>query len=405
MATRYLAVVVLVLVTILCAREPRAQSAQKAAGVAVRVAETSGIRRNEYPVRATISVPQGVIRDASSARLLLTDKEVPAQYTAMATWPDGSIRSLDIDFNASFNPLETREYRVEYGSEVTRATAPAGRGGLTVTDEADSIQSGSIKFNKRGSPLLMSANYRAELIGSGKNGFVVTDTSGGRHELSTAQPLQVEIRKRGPLVVAIAYSGRLSLDASYAVPFTLTLEMPNSKAWLKWTAEVTDQSKRVQSIGIETPFSFGAFPFLWDVGTGNDTYGAFRNAKEAAAFTQVVEPSPKGASRWKIDTMLQGEMRPYETSLATSPIAKGWGHFMGPNHAVAFAIQDFTTTSGTYTIAFDGQGQSSFSIAHAGAPPTRRLVLYQHFVSTPVPIGAVTSPASMVQPPMVTVGK
>jgi hypothetical protein len=405
MAKASLAVVVIVLVAFVQAGEPRAQGAQKATSVAVRVAETSGIRRNEYPVRATISVPQGALRDAGSARLLLTDKEVPAQYTAMSTWPDGSVRSLDVDFNASFNPLETREYRVEYGSEVTRAAAPAGRGGLSVTDDTDAIQSGSIKFNKRGSPLLLSANYRAELIGSGKNGFVVTDASGGRHELSSAQPLQVDIRKRGPLVVAIAYSGRLPIDASYAVPFTLTLEMPNSKAWLKWTAEVTDQSKRIQSIGIETPFSFGAFPLLWDVGTGNDTYGAFRNAKEAAAFTQVVEPSPKGASRWKVDTMVQGGMRPYETSLAPSTISKGWGHFQGPNHAVAFAIQDFATTTGTYTIAFDGQGQSSFSIAHAGSPATRRFVLYQHFVSTPVPIGAVTSPASMVQPPVVTVGK
>src|SRR5262245_36619892 len=95
-----LSVVVLVLVALLHAREPRAQSAQKAAGVAVRVAETNGIRRNEYPVRATINVPQGVIREASNARLLLMDKEVAAQYTAMSTWPNGSIRSLDVDFNA-----------------------------------------------------------------------------------------------------------------------------------------------------------------------------------------------------------------------------------------------------------------------------------------------------------------
>jgi hypothetical protein len=382
-------------------------SAQKSASSLIRVTESAGIRRNEYPIRATLSLPQGALDGASHARLKLGEADVTAQYTAASAWSDGSVRSLEVDFNASFNPSETREYRVEYGPAMT-STAPAGRG-LSVVEADDTIQVGSLRFNKRGAPLLLSANYRNEFIGKGSNGIAVVDANGARHDLSTSTDLKVDIRKRGPLMVAIQYSGTLPI---YATPFTLLLEMPNSKAWLKWTFEVTDSAKRVRALEISTPFAFGAFPWLWDVGTQNDSYGAFRSAMDAVLFTQVIDPQSKGATGWNIETRVQGQMRPYETSSTPSRpgpsgpgtmIAKGWGHFQGPNIAVAFAIGNFGTVPGTYTIGFDGQGQSTFTFAQTGNVTTRRLVLYQHYVSTPVPIGAVTSPASMVNPPTVVV--
>ena len=46
----------------------------------------------------------------------------------------------------------------------------------------------------------------------------------------------------------------------------------------------------------------------------------------------------------------------------------------------------------------------------AGQAPAKpavhpQLAIYQHFVATPVPIGAVTSPVSMLNPLMVTIAK
>jgi hypothetical protein len=292
---------------------PRGLSAQKPASSLIRVTESAGIRRNEYPIRATLSLPQGALDSASHARLKLGEADVTAQYTAASAWSDGSVRSLEVDFNASFNPSETREYRVEYGPAIT-STAPAGRG-LSAVEADDTIQVGSLRFGKRGAPLLLSANYRNEFIGKGSNGIAVVDANGARHDLSTSTDLKVDIRKRGPLMVAIQYSGTLPI---YATPFTLLLEMPNSKAWLKWTFEVTDSAKRVRALEISTPFAFGAFPWLWDVGTQNDSYGAFRSAMDAVLFTQVIDPQSKGATGWNIETRVQGQMRPYETSSTPS---------------------------------------------------------------------------------------
>ena len=56
---------------------------------------------------------------------------------------------------------------------------------------------------------------------------------------------------------------------------------------------------------------------------------------------------------------------------------------------------------GEYTILLNGQGQASYRFAPAATATTHSLIVYQHFVSTPVAIGAATSPASMLQPPHV----
>lgn len=374
-------------------------AAQTARSFSVRVSETMGINRNQYPVRATVPLPQGSITETGQARLRLKDADVPAQLTAMAKWPDGSIRTLDVDFNVSLAPSEAREYALEYGGA---AAAPAAGRGLTVTDDAAAIGFSSVKLGKSGSPLVTSANYaKTELIGQGSNGLAVVDATGGRHDLSSAQNLTVEILKRGPLMVAVQYAGTLPIDAKYGVPFTLLVEMPNSKSWVKYSADITDSERRVKTVALETPLSLGAFPWVWDVGTGTDTYGSIRNAMDGMVFTQLIARTPPTASNWKVETRAQGELRPYE--VGPGAVAKGWGHMVGSTAAVAYALEGFISTQGTQVVSFNGQGQASFSISAADGATAHRLRLYQHFVSTPVAIGAATSPASMVNPPSVTV--
>ena len=86
----------------------------------------------------------------SNARLKLTD-DVIAQFTAETSWDDGSVRALSVDFNVSLGPAERRRYVLEYGADV-KSAAPAGRG-LAVTEDADAIQVGSLRFGRSGAPL------------------------------------------------------------------------------------------------------------------------------------------------------------------------------------------------------------------------------------------------------------
>jgi hypothetical protein len=69
---------------------------------------------------------------------------------------------------------------------------------------------------------------------------------------------------------------------------------------------------------------------------------------------------------------------------------------------VAFAIPDFGAEAGTYTCTVDGSGQLSFRFAPERPLPHLQLTVYEHFVTTPVQVGAVTSPVSMLNPLVVS---
>jgi hypothetical protein len=302
---------------------------------------------------------------------------------------------VDVDFNVSIGPGESRTYQLEYGGDV--AATPITRG-LAVTETADAIQVGNVRFAKSGSPLVLSASYvKSEFIGKGANGLAVVDAAGARHDLSTAQQLSVELQKRGPLSVVVRYAGRLPFDAGYSASFAVVLEMPNSKSWVKMSATVQDPGRRVRRIAFDSPLAFTAFPWTWDFATDSNTYGAFRSATDAAVLTQTV--TTKGAAGWMVETGAEDKLQPYERSVGgRSPLANGWGHVLDARGAVAFAVDRFGRDPGTYSIALNGHGQATFSFAPAQPATEHRLTVYQHFVSTPVPIGAATNPTAMLNP-------
>ncbi len=364
------------------------------------VRETAGIRRTEYPVSVRIMLPRGALADAAHARLTSNSAEVPAQFTASTTFDDGSVQALDVDFNASLDPEEDRRFELQFGPAVT--AAPITARGLTVTEQPDAIVVGNLTFSKKGSPLLTSVSYRGEGIGGGANGLTLTDSAGRRHDLSKAQDARLDIVKRGPLLVVLRYSAGIPMDDGTIVPVDLLLEMPNSKSWLKTTATVTDRGRKLRDIAIERPYTFSGFPALWDFGTDSGTYGVFRAATDTVALTQTATAA--GPSGWRIETGTGTALRPFETSAgARNKNASGWGHVQDAKAAVAFAVARFGRDAATYTITLAGSGQATFRVSPAAPTGQHQIVLYEHFVSTPVAVGAATNPTAMVTPPSVTI--
>jgi hypothetical protein len=360
--------------------------------VNVQVRETAGIRRTAYPVNARVPLANGALKDSAHARLLYGDRAVPAQVAAESKWPDGSIQWLDVDFNASIAPLEEQTYRVEYGDTITAESVPPG---LIASQTPDGIQIGSVHFSESASPLVLSLHYRQEDLGTGPNGFIVTDDKGVIHDLKSASAT-VEIVKPGPLYVVIKYAGSVRIDEKYAARFTIRAEMPNSKTWIKYAASVEDPARRLREISFAMPFSFGAYPWLWDFGTGSWSYGSFRSATDSVTMTQLVKLNE---NRWQIETGTNGQEQPYEVAAGgRRKIAEGWGHFQDAKEVVAFGFENFGTQPGAYSISLDGQGHSLFRFVPAGPAARRELTIYQHHVASPAQIGAATSPASMLSP-------
>ncbi|HEX6896518.1 MAG TPA: hypothetical protein VF146_14665 [Bryobacteraceae bacterium] len=365
--------------------------AQTSGSVPLHVKEAGGIRRTAFPVNARIPFGRGVLADSDHVRLVFSGSEVPAQYTAETRWPDGSVQWLDADFNVSIGPKETRTYTLEYGPDVRVQAATRG---LSVTEDADSFVVGNVRFSKSGAPLIASVKYRAEDIGTGQNGFAVTDSAGSAHDVSHVESLKTAILKRGPMYVVLEYSGRIPVDAGYSAPFVIRVEMPNSKSWIRVSAKVQDPGKRLRDVSFQTPFAFSGLPLIWDFGTEKWTYGSVRTQQESVTLSQTVK-TPEQAE-WSVTTGPHGQEQLYDTSIKGRPVT--WGHLQDAKEAVAFAIENVGVIPGTYQFRIEGDGQTSVRFAPAEPAGELDLTVYEHFVPPPVQIGAATSPASALSP-------
>ena len=356
-----------------------------AQAIGIQVEESAGIRRTAFPVGARVHFGQGILREPGNARLTLGDTEMPAQYSTEALWPDGTVEWLDVDWNASIGPEETQEYALEYGPDVHAAPPPRG---LSVTEDADGIQVGNVRFSKSGSPLVLSVKYRGEEIGSGMNGIFMT-TDAGPAKISS---LKAQIVKRGPLLVVIRYSGDLIVDSTYRAPLLLTVSMPNSKTIVKISAAVKDPGRRLREIAIETPFAFGPLPWVWDFGTTRWTYGSLRNAADSVTLLQTV------SGDWTVRTS-----QLYEKSTTERDEPVQWGHIQDGKEVVAFGVERPSQQTGTWRMDLRGDGQAAFSFAPATPSTHHEIAVFEHFVMAPVQIGAATSPSALLHPLKVTV--
>jgi hypothetical protein len=374
---------------------PRAQSGNS---MDLRVVESAGIRRNNYPAGTRIHLLRGVLGDTAHARLLSDGKEVAAQFGAESSYPDGSVQWLTVDFNVSLGPHEEAVFKLEYGGTVKAEAAPRG---LAVAQDANGIQVGNVRFSATGAPLVLSVKYRQEDIGQGMNGFAIVSVDGASYDATKAQQVKAEVAKRGPFLAMIRYTGQIPLTGDYAVGYLTTVEMPNSKSWMKVTTTIADPAKRIREMSFHTPLSLGAQPWAWDFGTGSWSYGLLRSPTESVTLSQAV--GTRQATKWEIRTGPKGKEQLYETNAGRRPnLAEGWGHIQDQKEVVAFAIPDFGAEAGTYTSTIDGNGQLSFRWAPARPLPHLQLTVYEHFVTTPVQVGAVTSPASMLSPLVVS---
>ena len=91
----------------------------------ITVTEPTGVARADWPVTSGIPLPRGQVRHARHSALFNSDgKQVPLQAEVLGRWPDGSIRWLLIDFQATLAPHQSRRYVLRHGPGVTRKPVP-----------------------------------------------------------------------------------------------------------------------------------------------------------------------------------------------------------------------------------------------------------------------------------------
>jgi hypothetical protein len=81
-----------------------------------------------------VPIPRGELAGSEHCRLLDAQGQVvPAQFTGLGFWPDGSIKWLLVSF---VHPGGSPDYTLEYGQAVS---TPAVTGGIAVEETADGL--------------------------------------------------------------------------------------------------------------------------------------------------------------------------------------------------------------------------------------------------------------------------
>ena len=338
-----------------------------------RVRETAGLRRFGYPVRASFK------SDAGPLQLLENGKPIPAQFTAL----DGH---MEVDFNVSLGPGETRDYRVEKGESTTGAGVSVSqtdgvfvvRHGLEF-DVPDNllgflkqVTSGKLSYLRPGSQGL-SLNYKDD----------TEFRSGGIGHWG--EKTKARVTKRGPLVGGLRFESTEGLRSDRTVKSVVDMDFPRSKAWIEVRWKVEDPERLVTGMIADVNLLIEGPPTLVDFGANDTVYAALKPAQRF-----VLSSSAPG---WFVH--LNDE--PYASS--TKSPAEGWAHVMDSQRATAVAVSGFGDETRDYIdVSADGRLRIRRDFPGGGE---RSLHFWLHFVTMPVQVGAATSPQAMQNPLLV----
>jgi hypothetical protein len=200
--------------------------------------ESAGVDRQGEAVRAGLPFPPGALYKTICARVVLSDgREVPSQRSALAHWPDGSIRWLELIFEPSVVAGGVGYYRVEFSPRIrpARIARPlvavrekgviavnTGRIKLEVDEGRGALQAwldrdGDGRFSRE----------EQVLVGPGIESFVELDAlAAGAAEggFSGAPTGAAELEEAGPLRAAIVWRGWHVGAGGRVCPYTLRLE-------------------------------------------------------------------------------------------------------------------------------------------------------------------------------------
>jgi hypothetical protein len=266
-------------------------------------------RRGE-PVSCGIPWPRGVLTDP--ARLWLSDSRGQAavlQSRVLDRWPDGSVRWLLLDWQAT-----------DLGGTTATLFAPGPPGmpvGSRLKVERPTgeivIDTGAARFRLRSGgrfPFESVTVANAEMIDPSRSGFRVEDDKGGRHA-PVADEMTVEAD--GPVRATVHMKGKLAAKGENLADFGLRLHFFAASATVRFVLTIANARKAEHPGG------------LWGLGNGGSVY--LRDASFAFALPIAFDQSVARASA-EIDQPLEASALPVEIYQDSS----GGENWKGSNH-------------------------------------------------------------------------
>lgn len=178
----------------------------------------AGPAAERVPLRTGVPFPRGVLSDLSRLRLETGDgQEVPAQFDAIARWPDGSVKVALTHLVGNLGIAKS--YRVAYGPGVARAALPRNVAVSGSPATEITVDTGLVRFavSPKGliTKLWRDANGNGameageQLIDAGDM-FVVNAFDNQEYTASAATDAVVTVEENGPMRAVIKAQGSLT---------------------------------------------------------------------------------------------------------------------------------------------------------------------------------------------------
>jgi hypothetical protein len=219
----------------------------------------------------------------------------------------------------------------------------------------------------------------------------------------------VEITRDGPLAIGLRSREPIALPGSLPLPSTIELTFPSSKSWIETSWTIEDPKTQIERMGVDFVLQLDGQPTLWDCGAHSTIYGTLRG-EELMTF-ESGGPAPQSGStpEWVIRHGTADKLRAFAAAeRGAGHAAEGWMHIMDSKRCTAMAVSEFGRRGPGVVDRFElhAGGHLVFERRFLsektgpGAPkePKKTLRFWLHFVTTPVQVGAVTSPQSMLAP-------
>jgi hypothetical protein len=154
-----------------------------------------------WPVRSGAPIPRGELASAGNVQVLNEAGEaIGAQSRAMATWPDGSVKWLFVDFAHDFSRNAAGRYRIRYGNRVQPAAAKE-RVEISASDAGLEVNTGAIRFLVPKARFGMVENVRlasGKVLQAGPIAVEISEPGGKIWRAADLPAARLEIEQAGP---------------------------------------------------------------------------------------------------------------------------------------------------------------------------------------------------------------
>jgi len=223
------------------------------------VEEPSGIRRNAWPVTSGIPFAKGRVENPREVSVFRTDgQEAPLQTEVLATWPDGSVRWLLLDFQVDLDAGEKKSFSVRHGPGTSRATV---REPIRVTDgdRRVVIDTGPMRLqlSKHEFRLLDAAwldtdgngefSDHERVTGSEGAGIVLTTRDGNSFRADAARA-KLTVEQAGPLRACVRIEGKHGSSVGHMLRYVVRIHAYRGQPTLKiYYTFINDWQKQVMA--------------------------------------------------------------------------------------------------------------------------------------------------------------